>query len=160
MTREKRISGRKLLLFTLSVVSSAVVGFFSGEPLRLSPVASEYIGLLFSILAASVFAVVSIVGDPSMLLPGRRRLAWESAEAIQIQIQKLSVVFSVHLIVLLLLVISEIVRAHNFANFYWVFNLLGGLATLGFLLSFGLPFELGAIQRERLRSEIAKRPKE
>lgn len=128
-----------------------------GEPLRLTERPSEFIGLLFSILAASIFAVVSIVGDPSMLLPGNRRVAWESAIAIQVQIQRLNVLFSLQIITLGLLVVTEIIKALSWESFYWLFNVLAALTTFCFLLSLSLPFELGSIQKARLRREVEAR---
>lgn len=157
MSDARKISKKRLMLLLTYVVVSIIVGYFWGEPLRLSEKPSEYIGLLFSILAASIFAVVSIIGDPSMLLPGTRRLAWESALAIQSQIQRLNVIFFLQILTLALLIVTELVESMQWGNFYWVFNILAGLATFCFLLSLSLPFELGAIQRDRLKREIEVR---
>lgn len=158
MNNEK-ISWKKLLFVLLALVFSIFVGNWSGDYLRLTEKPSEYIGLLYSILAAAVFAVVSIVGDPSMLLPGNRRIAWESAKAIQSQIQRLNVVFSIQIVTLLLLVVTEVIEGMAWVSFYWVFKLLGFFATLGFIFSFGLPYELARIQRQRLSQEIKVRTK-
>ncbi|NQW13485.1 MAG: hypothetical protein HQ479_04400 [Rhodobacter sp.] len=141
----------------VSIAVSLAVGCFAGEPLRLSEKPSEYIGLLFSMLAAAIFAVVSIIGDPSMLLPGNRRLAWESAVSIQTDIQRLNVVFFFQLLTLFLLVVTELVEFMKYERFYWTFNFLGGLSSFSFIMSLSLPFELGKLQRERLNAEIKSR---
>jgi len=100
---DKQWSKRKLLSAAAIIFVCGLAGYFGGEPLRISEKPSEYIAVLFSILAASFFAVISIVGDPSMLLPGGRRIAWENAKSIQIELQKLNDTFTLHILTLLLL---------------------------------------------------------
>lgn len=160
MKNRGEIRVKKILYYVLLIVLSIVVGWFAGDPLMASEKPSEYIGLMFSILAATIFAVVSIIGDPSMLLPGSRRLAWENALHIQSQIQKLNVVFTLQVLTLFLLVVTEMVEFMKWSHFYWTYKVLGGLAFFCFVVSLGLPFELGRIQRDRLRQEISNRGRE
>jgi hypothetical protein len=136
---------------------SAIASYYIGEPLRLSEKPSEYIGLTFSILAASVFAVISIIGDPGMMLPGSWRTGWQSAKAVQIEIQRLNVLFVWYLLTLGLLVTTEIIDSQEWTSLYFLFYIFGFFSVAGFLLSLAIPFELWRIQRRRLEHEIEQR---
>ncbi|WP_424942755.1 hypothetical protein [Aliiroseovarius crassostreae] len=151
------ISRRKIIIALILFAVCFLAGYFGGEPLRVSEKPSEYIAVLFSILSASVFAVISIIGDPSMLLPGGRRVAWENAKSIQVELQKLNHVFYIHIGIIFLLIISELVEEMCWVEYYFVFNFLAFLSTLGFILTLSLPHKLSKIQRERLTKEIESR---
>jgi len=155
----RNIAVGRLAFLGFTVVLSAIAGWFLGEPLRLSEKPSEYIGVTFSILAASLFAVVSIVGDPSMLLPGNWRQGWESAKEIQRQLQRLNLLFLWYLFTLGLLVASEIIEYEQCTSLYFVHNAFAFATTFGFIVSFALPFELQGIQRQRLEQEVEHRRK-
>ena len=143
-------------LFVLATPAVAVwVGL--GDALRVSEKPSEYIASTFSILAASLFAVISIVGDPSMLLPGSWRTAWKSAKEIQVRLMRLTYLFALYLVVLALLVVSEVVESEQVASLYFVHDLLAYFSLFAFLLSIWLPFEIREIQTQRLEQEINAR---
>jgi len=145
------------LLIVALVIPSIAVYFGAGDALRVSEKPSEYIGLTFSILAASLFATVSIVGDPSMLISGSWRSAWEDAKGIQLRLMRLTYLFLLYLIVLALLVTSEIVEAMYLSNFYFVHDAFAFTSILAFIASLWLPFEIKAIQIARLEQEIQHR---
>jgi hypothetical protein len=151
------ISYSRISFFIIAFSISGVSCVYFGDELRVSEKPSEYIGVTFSILAASLFAVVSIVGDPSMLLPGNWRVGWESVKSIQIELQRLNFLFVWYLVTLGLLVATEIIDHAKWTNAYFVFNIFAFFATFGFLISLGLPFELARIQRNRLQHEINQR---
>ncbi len=92
-----------------------------------------------------------------MLLPGGRRVAWENAKSIQVELQKLNHVFYIHIGIIFLLIISELVEEMCWVEYYFVFNFLAFLSTLGFILTLSLPHKLSKIQRERLTKEIESR---
>ncbi|NNV30949.1 hypothetical protein GTF97_14490 [Roseobacter sp. HKCCD8767] len=142
-----------------TLVLSVVAAWHAGPWLKGSDAALQFIGLAFSILAATLFAVVAIVGDPGMLLPGSRRVAWESLKEVQKKLQRLNVIFVIHLLTIFLLVVCSIVKNNNFEKLDALFSVLAFLATSGFLLSLTLPFELGTAQRLRLEQELSNRNK-
>lgn len=153
----RNIAAGRLLFLGMAFLVAVVAGYYLGEPLKTSDRPSEFIGLTFSILAASLFAVISIIGDPSMLLPGSWRLAWEGAKSIQAELQRLNLLFVWYLLTLGLLVASEIVKHENWQSLDLIHNVLGFFAALGFIVSLALPFKLQSIQRERLEQEIKYR---
>lgn len=149
-----KIAVSRLLFLGLAFCAALLAGYYLGDTLRTSAKPSEFIGLTFSILAASLFAVVSIVGDPSMLLPGSWRLAWEGAKSIQARLQRLNLLFVWYLLTLGLLVASEIVKHQKWDSLDIVHSVLAFFAVFGFITSLALPFELQSIQRQRLEQEI------
>jgi len=155
----KDIAVGRLIFLGVAFVVALVAGWFLGEPIRVSEKPSEYIGVAFSILAASLFAVVSIVGDPSMLLPGNWRQGWESAKEIQHQLQRLNLLFLWYLFTLALLVGTELIEYKEWDSLYFVHNIFAFAATFGFIVSFALPYQLQSIQRDRLEQEINQRKK-
>ncbi|MDE4142540.1 MULTISPECIES: hypothetical protein [Rhodobacterales] len=129
----------------------------AGEALRVSVKPAEYIGLIYSILAASLFATVSILGDPSNLVRGGWRTAWEQAKGVQFRLMRLTYLFLLYMLVLLLLVLSEVIEAKMLTDFYWVHSVFAWLSIAAFLLSMWLPFEIKNIQISRLEQEIRNR---
>lgn len=155
----REISITKILFFIAVAAVSVACSYFFSDSLRLSEKPSEYIAAVFSILAASLFAVISIVGDPSMMLPGNARIAWESAKLIQSDLQRFNYLFLWYLLTLGLLVVSEIVDHQKAESLYWIFNIFTFFSCFGFLMSLALPFEFAQIQRSRLQQEFDTRRK-
>lgn len=147
----------RLIFLGVSLVISIVAGYYLGDVLRLSDKPSEYIGVTFSILAATLFAVISIIGDPSMLLPGNWRVGWESAKGIQSDLHRFNLLFLWYILTLGLLVASEIIEFKGYSCLYFVHNIFAFFVCFGFLVSLALPFALAKIQRERLDQEIEQR---
>src|SRR5690606_15324808 len=132
----------KLLFLVMAFVISAYSGAEFGDELRLSEKPSEYIGVTFSILAAALFAVVSIVGDPGMLLPGNWRVGWESAKNIQRRLRRFNILFLWYILTLSLLIISEVIEAAKWSQWYFIHNVFCFFSTFGLIVSCALPFEL------------------
>lgn len=149
-----KISWIRVLFAGGAAVASILAGIYLGDALRLSEKPSEYIGVTFSILAASLFAVISIIGDPSMVLPGNWRVGYESAKRIQGQIQIFNYLFVWYLLTLGLLVASEVIEAEYIESLYWIFNVFAGFSVFGFLISLSVPFMLSRIQKDRLEEEV------
>lgn len=152
-----RVSRRRVSFLSAVIAISCAGGYFFGEALRLAEKPNEYIATIFSILAASLFAVVSIVGDPGMLPSGSTSAAWTTARDLQRQLHRFNVLFFLYLITLGLLVASEVIESAEYESFYWVTNIYAAFAIAGFLLSFALPFDFMALQKRRLEQEIKLR---
>lgn len=149
---------KTVLFLAVAIVLSGTATYLGlGDILRESQKPSEFIGLAFSILAASLFAVVSIVGDPSMLLSNSWKGAWTKAKLIQVRLLKLIYLFVVYLVVLFLLVVTEIVEHLQLVHWYFIHDVFAFLVSFAFLLSLRLPFEIKEIQIERMENEIAAR---
>ena len=154
---EGKISYKRITVLFGIFSIAGILSYFFGDEFRLAEKPAEYVGLIFSILAASLFAVVSIVGDPGMIMPGSSRHAWVSAQNIQRELQNFNFLFIWYLITLGLLVISELIEHACYTKMYWVTNLFMFFSVVGFLASLFLPSEFARIQRRRLQQEINSR---
>ena len=146
------------LLLILGVPSFAV-WCGAGDALRTSEKPAEYIGLVYSILAASLFATISILGDPGNLIRGGWRSAWEQAKTVQFRLMRLTYLFVLYMLVLGLLVLTELIEAECLTKFYWVHSVFAWLSIAAFIASLWLPFEVKNIQISRLEQEIETRKK-
>jgi len=156
-TLSPKISCVRVAVVAAILLISAGAAFYFGDDFRLSEKPSEYIGVVFSILAASLFAVVSIIGDPSMIVSGNSRHAWENGKVLQKEMQKFNILIIWYLLTLGFLVVSEVAEHSKYANFYWTTSALVFFATSGFLFSLFVPFDFAQIQRRRLQQEINAR---
>ena len=119
--------------------------------------ALEGIISVFSILAGVLVAVISIIGDPSMLLSGNWRIGYEHAKDIQKKIGNYANLIAIYVLVLIGVLIAIILKDNDAQGFKWFYAALLGLTTWGLLLSLPLPYSLMAIQKERMEEEIKRR---
>lgn len=157
--RNETASKTRLVFYVVTLAIAMYGGYELGEPVRLAEKPAEYVAVIFSILAAALFAVVAIVGDPGMLAPGSTASAWVNAREIQKELHKLNFLFFIYLTTLGLLVASEIAESSGADSWYWLTNVFAGFAIWGFLLSFGLPIDFMSLQKRRLEQEISSRSK-
>jgi hypothetical protein len=141
----------------LSVLISIVIGYCFGGALRASLTALSGIISVFSILAGVLVAVISIIGDPSMLLTGNWRLGYVHAQEIQTRIARYAILILLYVIILIGVLLAIIVQENKIVGHQWIFSLVGVLTALGLLLSLPLPFDLMSIQKERMKEEIRRR---
>lgn len=140
-------------------VTAALASYFGADFLRHSPSALGAMIDIFSILAGVLVAVISIVGDPSMLLPGNWRLGYEHADEMQKKIANFSHLFFSYILSLIFIVLCMVLNDNKIETFDFAFNVLAFSAVLSLLLSVPLPYSLMAIQKERMREEIRTRKK-
>lgn len=140
-----------------TLVMSGVVGWRWGGMLRGSEAVLSGIIDVFAILAGVLVAVISIIGDPSMLLPGNWRVGFEHAKDIQDRIARFAHLFSVYLTTIFLALVSQFLDSANVPNVDWVFSILLSVSIFGICLSLPLPYSLMGIQKERMKEEIERR---
>ena len=139
-------------------MGTLAIWFDFGEVLKESHRPSEYICRVFSVLAASLFAIISIVSNPSMLISGGWKEAWVQVTDIQNRLLRLMMVFILYLVVLALLIFSEAVKEKGLDNWHLVHDIFAFFAVHAFFLSiFWLPHEICEIQMKRLDQEIISR---
>jgi uncharacterized Tic20 family protein len=149
--------GTRGYYITAALIASLAASYFGGDLLKQSHDAQDALINLFAILAGVLVAVVSIVGDPSMLLPGNWRVGHEHAKDMQNRIANFSHLFFVYIVALVLLVISMVVKDAQITGADLVYSLMTFFVVLGVLLSIPLPYSLMSIQKERMREEIRSR---
>ncbi|MGB3348299.1 MAG: hypothetical protein WBA85_05990 [Brucella anthropi] len=150
------IGGRGIYIL-LSAFASGTLAYIFPTALQQSESALEGIISVFSILAGVLVAVMSIIGDPSMLLSGNWRLGYEHAKEIQKKISNYALLIAMYVIVLIGVLILMTMKDAKVVGFNWAFTIVQVGATFGLLLSIPLPFSLMAIQKERMAHEIERR---
>jgi len=140
-----------------SFVAASATSFAFPDALERSTTALEAIISIFSILAGVLVAVMSIIGDPSMLLSGNWRLGYEHAKDIQAKIGNYANLIAIYVVTLLFVLIAIVIKDAGVDGYSWVFTAALWLTSFGFLLSIPLPYSLMAIQTERMNEEIKRR---
>ncbi|WP_147283653.1 hypothetical protein [Bosea caraganae] len=145
--------GRIILSFSFLCLSVVLTVFFSSS-LTNKPDVLAVIAAIFAILAAVLIVIISILGDPSMLLDQSWRHSYLSATETQRQIHRQTDIFIVYILLLVSIFVfmlcvdgTFIYRAMQVVSFF--------LTSLAFLASMTLPFSLRSIQRRRLDNAIA-----
>lgn len=143
------------IIFSMAVASA--VTYFFPYALEKSVTALEGIISVFSILAGVLVAVMSIIGDPSMLLSGNWRVGHEHAKDIQAKIGNYANLIAIYVVTLLLVLIAIVLKDAEVVDCGWFFAVVLWFTTFGFLLSIPLPYSLMAIQTERMNEEVKRR---
>jgi len=112
---------------------------------------------VFAILAGVLVAVISIIGDPSMLMPGNWRVGFEHAKDIQERISRFAHLFTLYLISIFLSLLAQFITDNKIENLDFVFDALMFFSVLSILLSIPLPYSLMSIQKDRMDEEIRRR---
>lgn len=141
----------------VTAILSVLASLYGGEYLAQSGDAMNALISVFSILAGVLVAVISIVGDPSMLLPGSWRVGYEHAKDMQNRIASYSHLFFIYILALFLLVLAMIVKDAKIKDAEFVFTAAALFSCFGVLLSVPLPYSLMGIQKERMREEVKSR---
>lgn len=151
---EREMATGRIVWCAVSVILSGVVTYFFSHLMTNSPDVLGVIAAIFSILAGVLIAVISILGDPSMLLDQSWRHSYLSASETQRKIHRQTDVFVIFVLLLVSLFAFMICpttavayRLLQVATFF--------LTTLAFFASLSLPYTLRAIQRTRLHRAIA-----
>lgn len=111
------------------------------------------IATIFSILAGVLMAVISILGDPSMLMDPSWRQSYVRASEIQRKLQRNTDVFVLYILTLASVFVFCLMKDTD-PLFIWVQKTTFFLTVAGFIASLSLPFSLIALQRDRLKSTI------
>ena len=136
-----------------AVLGSVVLTYFFGGALSNDPNILGVIASIFSILAGVLIAVISILGDPSMLLDQSWRHSYLSAEETQRKIHRQTDVFMIY-VLLLISLFAFMLCSGNASYFWWLQRITFFLTALAFFASLSLPFTLRSIQRKRLDRAI------
>jgi hypothetical protein len=143
----------------VSALSSAWICYLFPLALRQSMTALEAIISIFSILAGVLVAVISIIGDPSMLLTGNWRLGFEHAKDIQKRISNYATLIAIYVVSLIGVLVLIIILDSKTIGYDFLFTVVLWIVSFGLLLSIPLPYSLMAIQKERMTEEIKRRQK-
>ena len=115
----------------------------------------------FSILTGMLIAVMTLVGDPRLLLSGNWRIAYEHKEDLKNVLLRCTLLCFFYLVAILLLFLTSlfITSGEIFARTEIFARIARGFATTIMIWSFGLPIMIYFAQIDRLEREIEQRRK-
>lgn len=147
---------RTAYIFFSAVIAAAVSFYFSPFLDKTNNVISSIIDI-YAILAAVLVAVISIIGDPTMLIPGGWRIGYVHAQQIQRRIGRFSHLFFLYLTTLFIAIIAMAVKDNDYDNKLFIYYIFTFVSVFSFLLSITLPYTLMKIQKDRMDEVIRKR---
>lgn len=160
MTRKKTVVEWPYLIFVGGSLAAGMIAFAFGHDLiHENAEATQVIVTVFSILAGFLIAIMTLLGDQSVL-PGSWRIAETTRLKIQTKLIRQKWLFYVYLVTLTVIFVATLVRPTLPDVTVWLERTYLGLATTSFLLSFSLPSTLMAVQMERVEAVIGARRKE
>lgn len=157
------ISWRKVLFITACAFGAAIAAYY-GQPVVGGNVDIVLIIItVLTIFAGFLVAIMSVVGDPALLPSGSWRAAEIRRESVESELSRHAWLFFVYLIGIALLFVGALLHkapdAPELAKL-WIERLYLFFGVFGFLLSFGLPASILAVQMKRFDAEIEKRREE
>ncbi|HIP80223.1 MAG TPA: hypothetical protein EYH07_17420 [Kiloniellaceae bacterium] len=141
-----------------AVVAGLVVSIYGHKLIDENGDATSVIVTVFSILAGFLIAVMTLLGDQSVL-PGSWRIAEAQRKNIRAKLIRQKWLFYLYLLTLLVIFIAALTRDHWPEVTDWLERAYFGLATTAFLLSFRLPATLMDVQMDRVEAVIGARHK-
>jgi hypothetical protein len=153
----REIAWRRVISAAAAVLISFAATYFFGGSLPNDVDVLSFIASIFSILAGVLIAVISILGDPSMLLDNSWRHSYLSAVETQRKIHRQTDIFIVYVSLLLSLFVFMLVGKET--TLYWyVQHVTFFMTVLAFIASLSLPYTLRAIQKTRLDRAVKQIP--
>lgn len=135
------------------MIISAAATLLFGDRLTNGADVLSFIATIFSILAGVLIAVISILGDPSMLLDQSWRHSYLSATETQRKIHRQTDIFIVYVVLLISLFVFMLADPKA-SSFWYIQHMTFFLTVLAFIASLTLPYSLRAIQKTRLEKAI------
>lgn len=140
----------------VAVVLGIAAGWLGQDMIHDNDSAREVIVTVFSILAGFLIAIMTLLGDQSVL-PGSWRIAQTQSTAIRAKLTRQKWLFYCYLITLSLIFIHTLIKSKYPDAAIWVERAYFGFATTSFVLSFKLPSTLMAVQTDRIDAVIGAR---
>jgi hypothetical protein len=135
------------------IILSGIASWWFAGRLDNAPDILVIIATVFSILAAALIAIISILGDPSMLIDPSWRKNTLKAQETQRKLHRKTDIFVLYVITLGLLLAFALTKRGEWA-FPWLQFATFFFSALGFWESLTLPHSLKEIQRKRLQDAI------
>jgi len=139
-----------------AVIAGLLVGIFGHSLIANNSDATSVIVTVFSILAGFLIAVMTLLGDQSVL-PGSWRIAETKRTNIKVKLIRQKWLFYLYLLTLLIIFVAALTRSHWPETTAWLERGYFALATCAFLLSFRLPSTLMDVQMDRVEAVIGAR---
>ncbi|RVQ76100.1 hypothetical protein [Sinorhizobium medicae] len=153
-TNQDRLSSR---VFGVVAVAIGVLAGWQGlDLIHGNDDAREVIVTVCSILAGFLIAIMTLLGDQSVL-PGSWRIAATQSDAIRAKLTRQKWLFYCYLVTLSLIFVHTLIKTKLPEAATWIERFYFGFAATSFVLSFKLPATLMAVQTDRVEAVIAAR---
>ncbi len=154
MSEEKRkIAYGRIIYAAIGACVSVALSYFFSQRLTNEVDVLSYVATVFSILAGVVIAIISILGDPSMILDSSWRKDFFSAKETQRKLHRHTDLFLLYVILLAAIFAFALIERsddiYRYAQFLCFF-----LICFAFWMSLSLPGSLKEIQRKRMDDAI------
>ena len=141
----------------------AVTATSYGAPLiHLNLEAYSILATIMTVFAGFLFAVLSIIGDPSQLLDGDWKIAEANRNSVESRLIRLSYLFLIYCFGIAALVLGIFVKDSSLvcqSTKIWIDKSVVFLSVFSFLLTLGLPRLVFKMQIDRYDNEIERRRK-
>ncbi|KQV39187.1 MULTISPECIES: hypothetical protein [unclassified Rhizobium] len=141
---------------TCAVVLGFAAGWLGQDLVHGNDDARDVIVTVFSILAGFLIAIMTLLGDQSVI-PGSWRIAQEKRESIRAKLIRQKWLFYLYLVTLSLIFLDTLLKVRFPEVAVWLERAYFGFATTAFILSFKLPSTLMEVQTERIDAVIGAR---
>ena len=153
----KGIDWGRVFVVVLAILIAIPAAYYGQPLIHNNSEAINIIVTVFSILAGFLIAIVAIVGDLFLLLPGTWRAAEQERGKLTRRLVRHKWLFLLYLVTLVLIFVAVLIKATNEAVSLWLERAFLFFAACSFFLSTILPGSLMKVQRERIDAVIEHR---
>ena len=140
----------------VAVAVGVVATAYGQDLIHGNEAAQTVIVTVFSILAGFLIAIMSLLGDQSVL-PGSWLIAEKQKTAIKLKLTRQKWIFYCYLVTLSLIFVQTLIKTKYSDLGIWVERLYFGFASTSFILSFKLPSTLMSVQADRIEAVVDAR---
>lgn len=155
------VSAKKILTFALLGSISALIAYFGQPFIHGNDKAVNIVVTVFTVFAGFLIAIITVLGDPSNMLPGDWKIAENERSRIDRRLIRHTWLFAAYLITIALIFMSSLVEKMAFPwvpdVLVWIERTYLWTGVFAFTLSMFLPKMLLDLQRERVDHEIENR---
>ncbi|MBB6262098.1 hypothetical protein FHS77_002666 [Paenochrobactrum gallinarii] len=145
-----------LLYGVFAVAAGTAAGWYGQDLVHGNEKARDVIVTVFSILAGFLIAIMTLMGDQSVL-PGSWKIAQAQRDKIRAKLIRQKWLFYFYLVTLSLIFGHTLIAPKHPDIADWVERAYFGFAVASFILSFKLPSTLMAVQTDRIDAVVGAR---
>jgi MFS family permease len=151
---------RRLVFIICSAALAAIAAWYGQPYVHHNSDFVVIVVTVFTVFAGFLIAIITILGDPSMIPDGSWRIAEARRDNIEKRLLTHSYLFILYLITIGFLFAGVLIQGafteHDSIR-VWIERVYLFLGVFSFILSFGLPISLMKLQRARVDAEIERR---
>lgn len=151
---KRNIAWVRISYFLLALAASTGLTALFGGKISNDPQLLGVIAAIFAILSGVLIAIISILGDPSMIMDKSWRLNYLTANETQRKLHRKIDVFVLYIALLAGVFWFALVDDKASSIYWWLQRAVFFLTVASFFASLSLPFSLIDIQKKRLQSAI------